>query len=535
MRSQLLSWTRPLRWLGFVWILAGSSVLGSTYTSATSQRPNIIYILADDLGYGDVSALNPQGKIKTPRLDQLAAQGMTFTEAHSTAAVCTPSRYSILTGRYSWRSTLKSGVLGGFGKPLLEPGRLTVAELLKQHGYQTACLGKWHLGLDWERQVAASDKNEGDEGARIDFTKPIKRGPTTLGFDYFFGISASLDMPPYVFIENDRVTALPTISEGRLVGADGEKTRAGPQVPGFEAVDVLPTLTRKAISFIEQNSATSPGQKPFFLYLPLPAPHTPTAPTKEWLGKSGLSEYADFVMQTDDSIGQILAALDRNHIASNTIVIFTSDNGCAPASGFQFLQAHGHDPSAGRRGHKADIFDGGHRIPLLVRWPTRVAAGGKSDAFVSLVDLMATCAELLSAKLPDHAGEDSISFLPQLLGKTTTHSREVLVESSNNGSFAIREGKWKLLLCPDSGGWSFPRPGSAEAKALPRFQLYDQHVDPTEKTNLVSQHPDVVQRLGRRMRDYIRNGRSTPGASQPNAPTRQWPQTQWLDQFADVK
>ncbi|MGC3958378.1 MAG: arylsulfatase [Verrucomicrobiota bacterium] len=504
-------------------------------SGATSTRPNIIYILADDLGYGDVSALNPQGKIKTPHLDRLAAQGMTFTEAHSTAAVCTPSRYSILTGRYNWRSTLKSGVLGGFGKPLIEPGQLTVAELLRQHGYQTACLGKWHLGLDWERRATSSSKEENDEGARIDFTKPIKRGPTTLGFDYFFGISASLDMPPYVFIENDRVTALPTIPAGRLVGADGEKTRVGPQVPGFEAVDVLPTLTRKAIEFIEQNTANSAGQKPFFLYLPLPSPHTPTAPTKEWLGKSGLSEYADFVMQTDDSIGQILATLERNNIASNTVVIFTSDNGCAPASGFQFLQEHGHDPSAGRRGHKADIFDGGHRIPLLVRWPAHVPAGSKSEAFVSLVDFIATCADLLSAKLPDNAGEDSIRFLPQLLSKSATGSREVLVESSNNGSLAIREAKWKLVFCPDSGGWSNPRPGSDSAKGLPRLQLYDQQTDPAEKTNLVSQHPEVVQRLGRLMRDYIRNGRSTPGVPQQNAPTKQWPQTQWLDQFADVK
>lgn len=529
------SGTRSLCWGWFaavsVWIAASSSA----DSVATTARPNIVFILADDLGYGDVSALNPHGKIKTPRLDQLAAQGMTFSEAHSTAAVCTPSRYSIMTGRYNWRSTLKSGVLGGFGKPLIEPGRLTVAELLKQHGYQTACFGKWHLGLDWERRAAAPDNDQTDEGARIDFTKPIKRGPTTLGFDYFFGISASLDMPPYVFIENDRVTDLPTISEGRLVGADGEKTRVGPQVPGFEAVDVLPTLTRKAISFIDQQSTNGPGQKPFFLYLPLPSPHTPTAPTKEWLGKSGLSEYADFVMQTDDSIGQILAALDRNNIASNTVVIFTSDNGCAPASGFQYLQDHGHDPSAGRRGHKADIFDGGHRIPLLVRWPARVAAGSKSDAFICLGDFMATCAELLNAKLPDNAGEDSISFLPLLQGSPTAQSRKVLVESSNNGSFAIREAKWKLVFCPDSGGWSNPRPGSSAAKGLPRFQLYDQQTDPAEKTNLVSRHPEIVQRLGQLMRDYIRNGRSTPGASQQNAPTKQWPQTQWLDQFADVK
>lgn len=535
MNCQLPSWIGPRGWGIVVAVLAGLGGRAVGNPAATSDRPNIIYILADDLGYGDVSALNPHGKIKTPQLDRLAAQGMTFTEAHSTAAVCTPSRYSILTGRYNWRSTLKSGVLGGFGKPLIESGRLTVAALLRQHGYQTACLGKWHLGLDWARRPDAVANDESEAGARIDFAQPIQRGPTTLGFDYFFGISASLDMPPYVFIENDHITALPTIPTGQLTGADGQKTRVGPQVPGFEAVDVLPTLTRNAIGFIEQCCTNRAEPKPFFLYLPLPSPHTPTAPTKAWLGKSGLSEYADFVMQTDDSIGQILAALERRHIGSNTVVIFASDNGCAPASGFQFLQDHGHDPSAGRRGHKADIFDGGHRIPLLVRWPSRVAAGGQSDALVSLVDFIATCADLLNVTLPADAGEDSISFLPQLLGKPAVNSRSTLVESSNNGSLALREGNWKLVLCPDSGGWSSPRPGSDSAKGLPRFQLYDQQTDPAEQTNLLSQHPERVQRLGRLMRDYIRNGRSTPGVPQPNAPTKQWPQIRWLDEFAETK
>jgi arylsulfatase A-like enzyme len=325
---------------------------GSSQLLPSPSTPNILYILTDDLGYGDVSGLNPQNKIKTPQIDKLISEGMTFTEAHASSAVCTPSRYSILTGRYNWRSRLKDGVLGGFSKPLIEHARLTVAELLKNRGYDTACIGKWHLGMDWARLPASeneknSKKNaDAGEGARINFKKPITGGPTTVGFDYFFGISASLDMPPYAFVENDHVTAQPTILEGRLRGADGEQTRLGPQVPRFDAVDVLPTLTTKAAEYIKQHAAKSSAGKPFFLYLALPTPHAPLAPTKEWLGKSGLNVYADYVMETDDCIGKVLMALETSQVATNTLVIFTSDNGCAPAAGIPFLLAHGHDPSA---------------------------------------------------------------------------------------------------------------------------------------------------------------------------------------------
>jgi len=474
--------------------------------------------------------LNPQGKIKTPQIDRLISESMSFTEAHGSSAVCTPTRYNIMTGRYNWRSRLKEGAMGGFAKPLIEPGRLTVAELLRSQGYATACLGKWHLGLDWARLPEASATNN-NEGARIDFTKPIGSAPTTLGFDYFFGISASLDMAPYVFIENDRVTAQPTILAGRLKGEEGEQTRVGPQVPGFEAVDVLPTLTKKAVEYIEQHAGDGRDKKPFFLYLALPAPHTPLAPTKEWRGKSGLNPYGDFVMQTDDSIGKVLAALEKSGAASNTIVILASDNGCAPAAGIEFLENHGHDPDAGRRGHKADIYDGGHRIPMIVRWPGRVNANAKTESFVCLGDFMATCAELLKVKLSDNAGEDSISFLPLLLGQKAGGGRQVLVESSNNGSFAIREGNWKLVLCPDSGGWSYPRPGKDNTEGMPRFQLFDVAADPAEKTNVMNQNPEIVQRLGQLLRDYIVNGRSTPGEPQKNAAVNAWPQTRWLEQF----
>jgi arylsulfatase A len=338
-------------------------------------------------------------------------------------------------------------------------------------------------------------------------------------------------MPPYAFIENDHLTAQPTILTGRLTGADGQQTRVGPQVPGFDPANVLPTLTTKALDYIAQHVQSGRAKKPFFLYLALPTPHTPLSPTAEWLGKSGLNAYADYVMETDDCIGKVLAALETNKVANNTLVIFTSDNGCAPAANFPFLLAHGHDPSAGRRGHKADIYDGGHRIPLIVRWPGHVAAKTECNNFVCLGDFMATCADLLKTKLPDDAGEDSISFLPLLLDQKGKTMRETLVESSINGSFALRKGNWKLALCPDSGGWSFPRPGKDSTEGMPRFQLFDIVSDPTEKTNLITQHPEIVQQLGLLMRNYIQQGRSTPGALQKNTPVKSWQQIQWSREF----
>jgi arylsulfatase A-like enzyme len=507
-----------------------------------NSRPNIVYILADDLGYGDVDGLNPLGKIKTPRLDEFASEGMSFTEAHSSSAVCTPSRYNILTGRYNWRSKLKSGVLGGFSKPLIEEDRLTVAEMLHSNGYQTVCIGKWHLGLDWAHKPnRAEEADMGEEefaqtnrnvraAAGIDFTKPIGRSPITLGFDEFFGISASLDMPPYTYIENDHVTEQPTIKNGFLTGRNGRRTRVGPRAPSFNAEDVLPTFTKRAVDYIDRAAPTAKAGKPFYLYLALPTPHTPIAPTAEWVGKSGLNFYADYVMESDACVGEVLDALKRNGLAENTLVVFASDNGCSPEADFPYLLAHGHDPSDGRRGYKADIFDGGHRVPMIVRWPGRVARDSMSKDFVCLGDFMATCADVLGVKLPDDAAEDSISYLPQLLGRGPGR-RDVLVESSINGSFGIREGQWKLAFCPDSGGWSYPRPGRDKTDGWPRFQLFDVVADPAEKTNLLAEHPEIVQRLGHLMRGYILDGRSTPGAAQENTPVKSWQQTAWLDQF----
>jgi arylsulfatase A-like enzyme len=490
--------------------------------AAGPAKPNILYILADDLGYGDVRCLNPRGKIPTPNLDRLAAAGMIFTDAHSSSAVCTPTRYGLLTGRYNWRSRLKNGVQGGLSPPLIEPGRLTVPTFLQRNGYHTACIGKWHLGMDWPRRPDTPPFDDGiekgPEGWRVNFSQPIARGPNSVGFDYFFGIAASLDMVPYTFIENDRVTDIPSRDNAfpMMHGRTNRLTRRGPAAAGFEAAGVLPALTRKAVEYIERRAADARSGRPFFLYLPLNAPHTPIVPTKEWQDRSGLNPYADFVMQTDAGVGTVLDTLERLGLAINTLVIFASDNGCSPEAKFEELLASGHHPSARFRGAKADIFEGGHRVPFLVRWPGHVKASSTSDQLICLNDLFATCADILGQKLPDDAAEDSVSILPALEGRVHTPLREALVHHSINGSFAIRQGQWKLELCPDSGGWSAPRPGSAAAMGLPGVQLYDLSRDVGETNNVQAAHPEVVARLTRLLEKYVADGRSTPGAAQPN-------------------
>jgi arylsulfatase A-like enzyme len=472
-----------------------------------ADKPNILFILADDLGYGDVKTLNPvRGKIPTPHLDGLAANGMTFTDAHSSSSVCTPTRYSLLTGRYAWRSSLVSGVLGGVSPPLIKADRLTVAGMLKRQGYHTSIIGKWHLGMEWTQWEDPAERKK-HPGWQFDFSKPFKRGPVTCGFDSFFGISASLDMPPYAFIENDRLTALPTT----------EKTwvRKGPAAPDFEAVDVLPALTKRTIETITRSAADAKTGKPFFIYLPLASPHTPIVPTPEWIGKSGLNAYADFVMQTDACVGEILTALEKNGVADNTLVIFTSDNGCSPQADFEQLEAKGHYPSGDFRGTKADIWEGGHRVPFLVRWPAKVESGSRSDTVICLSDFMATAAELSGAELPDDAAGDSFSFAPDLLGSGKS-ARTSIVHHSIHGQFAVREGSWKLAFCPGSGGWS--KPGDIEARktGLPPVQLFDLAKDPGEKTNVQGEHPEVVKRLTALMETTAANGRSTPGTPQQN-------------------
>ncbi len=493
--------------------------------AATTSRPNIVFILCDDLGYGDVKCLNPQGKIATPRLDRMAAEGMIFTDAHSGSGVCSPTRYGLMTGRYAWRSKLQNGVLGGLSPRLIEPGRLTVAQHLKSNDYHTACVGKWHLGMNFVKlpgkAVSELSIETADQNRNVDYSQPITDGPNSVGFDEYFGISASLDMVPYAFIENDRLSAQPTEERAfaMMLGKEQGKTRLGPAAPGFEASGVLPALTDRAVRYIQDRSKQP---VPFFLYLPLASPHTPIAPTPEWNGKSQLNPYADFVMQTDHAIGQVLDAIDAAGQAENTLVIVTSDNGCSPQADYPALLALGHNPSAQFRGNKADIYEGGHRVPFLARWKGEVAAGSTCPDTICLTDFMATCAEITGTRLLDSAGEDSVSFLFGLLGRSTRPPRVPVVHHSINGSFAIRDGQWKLALCPGSGGWSDPRPGKEPAGAPPA-QLFDLSLDVGERRNLIDVHPEQVTRLTQILEKFIADGRSTPGEPQKNAvPVQMW-------------
>ncbi|MBL7077076.1 MAG: arylsulfatase [Kiritimatiellae bacterium] len=485
--------------------------------------PNIVYILADDMGYGDVSCLNADSKIRTVHLDRMAADGMAFEDAHASSAVCTPSRYSILTGRYNWRSSMKQSVLSGYSRHLIEPGRMTVASMLKQHGYHTAMIGKWHLGWDWT--TTDGEPAQGD-GSNLDFAGPVANGPDCFGFDYYYGHCGSLDMAPYVYVENGKITAQPD----RVTENTDKFTwwRKGPTGSDFQHEDVLPNFTRRSVDYIEKQGAAG---EPFFLYFPLPAPHTPILPLPEFRGKSGTNLYGDFCLQVDDVVGQIMAALERAGVADNTILVFTTDNGCSPEADFEELAALGHHPSHVFRGHKADIYEGGHRIPLIVRWPQGIEAGGTSSETVCLCDLMATVADIVGDAVPDTAGEDSVSNLPVWQGQTLDGPlREATVHHSINGSFSIRQGRWKLEMCPGSGGWSHPRPGSDDIADLPPIQLYDLEADVGERTNVQDQHPDVVEKLTALLTSYVRDGRSTPGAPQPNTGVRYWPQLNWLQE-----
>lgn len=524
MRTNVCGWAGGsacfARWIGAVlvaFVLSSASdwaiAAEKSDEGAGSQRsrPNIVYILADDLGYGDVRCFGGErSKIPTPNLDRMAAQGMRFTDAHSCSSVCTPTRYGILTGRYSWRSRLQKGVLYGDDPPLIAPDRLTVASLLHRNGFTTVCLGKWHLGLDLPLRPAADQGGATDPKSpwRFDYTGRIAGGPLQLGFDEFFGIAASLDMWPFAFINGDRFEPAPTVEKKWM--------RTGPAAADFEAIDVMPQLARRSVETIRRLAPAAREGKPFFIYLPLSAPHTPILPTPNWQGKSGLGQYADFVMQVDDLVGQVLAAIDEAKMADTTLVFFTSDNGCSPQAKIEELVAAGHHPNGPLRGHKADIWEGGHRVPLIARWPAKVSAGVRCDDPVCLNDLMATCADLLSVRLPDDAGEDSESMLPMLLQTGRSRAERVLVHHSVNGRFAIRHGKWKLALCPGSGGWSQPRDPQAAKQGLPPMQLYDLEADLGEQTNLVEKHPEVAQQLRRKLEQIVVEGRSSPGKAQRN-------------------
>lgn len=490
------------------------------------KKPNVIYILADDMGYGDISRNNENCPFSTIHLDRMCDSGMRFTDAHASSAVCTPSRYSILTGRYNWRSTLKSSVIGGYSSPLIASERRTVAHMLKSQGYRTVAIGKWHLGMEFAKTAEFTEKPDFDACDGIDYSGRISHGPTENGFDYYYGISASLDMPPYVYIENDRFTAIPDhVSKGTGKGF----WREGPTAKDFIHEEVLDHLTDKVLEQLDHQASVQ--DEPLFVYFPMPAPHTPILPAQEFHGKSCTNEYGDFVLHCDAVVGRINTRLKELGLYEDTIVLYTSDNGCSPMADYQELRAKGHNPSHIFRGTKADIFEGGHRIPLIVQWPSMIQGGGVCDRIVCLSDFMATMADYFGTGLSDDMGEDSVSNLPLWLDPSWPEVREDLVHQSIDGSLSIRKGKWKLEMCPGSGGWSFPRPGVDDVTNLPTFQLYDLENDIGETVNRINEHPDIFRSLRHTLTEHIRNGRSTPGHPQQNEGVQIWDTVRWLEEI----
>lgn len=462
------------------------------------EKPNVVIILADDLGYGDVQAFNEESRISTPRMNRLAEQGMRFTDAHAPSAVCTPTRYGLLTGRYAWRTRLKSGVLWGYSRPLIEDDRPTIATLLRGNGYRTAVIGKWHLGLGWHTKgdTSLEDVSEKDGHEKIDFTKQLTAGPHTVGFDHSYIIPASADMRPYVFVENGRVTQQPTEHAERQEFPGFH--RAGPKAPNFEFTQLLDHLTDRAVQYIERQKQQ---ESPFLLYFPLTAPHKPVSPADRFRGQTGLGPYADFVAQVDWSIGQVIDALKRTGTADNTLLIVTSDNGSfmrkrenadrghASDSTIQGYLPENHTSNGPLRGRKADIWEGGHRVPFLVRWPGMVDPGSVAHSAVSLTDLFATVVEVVDGAPSARAGPDSYSLMPLLRGGAT--DRPAIIHHSARGMFAIREDQWKLVLGNGSGGRSTPRGEPFH----PPYRLFDLRDDREETENLVKEHAGVAERL----------------------------------------
>lgn len=458
----------------------------------THELPNVIVILADDLGYGDPGHANEASKIPTPNLDRLAAEGMRLTDAHSPSSVCTPTRYGLLTGRYAWRTRLSKGVLVGTSRALMAPGRRTLASLFQERGYETACIGKWHLGF-------------GDVEP-VDFEKPLRPGPLDHGFDHFFGIPASLDMPPYVYVEGDRAVKPATEetpgSKSRRSGGEGF-WRSGPIAPDFDHEGVLMRITHEASKWISERARV---RKRFFCYVPLPAPHTPWLPTEPYRGSSEAGPYGDFVVQVDDCVAHILSSLKVYGIDDETLVIFTSDNGAHWTEGD--IERYGHRANGALRGQKADIHEGGHRVPFLVRWPGEVPAGMARSELFSLTDLYATFASLLGHELLAGEGEDSCDQLDLFKGAQFEEPRRTsMVHHSHQGVFAIRGGKWKLITSLGSGGFTKPSSRDPEDGEAPG-QLYDLHRDPGETTNLYLENPKKVAELSRLLESLQQRGRS---------------------------
>ncbi len=470
-------------------------------------RPNIIYILADDLGYGDLSVHNRESAVQTPHMDRLAIEGMSFSDAHSASAVCTPTRYGILTGEYCWRTSLKSGVLWGYSPPLISPSQVTVASFLKSNGYRTGVVGKWHLGLGWQLKDEARPIEQYDWhylfdqelGSNVDYTKPVAGGPNQLGFEYSYIFPASLDMPPYLYLENGIAADQPTdYTTGKSEQEDGRGVfwRAGEVSPGFQFDGVLSEIITKGAEFIKKQET---DQRPFFLYLPLTAPHTPWLPTGETVGTTNAGKYTDFVKLVDNQIGILLKLLDEMGLTNNTLVVLSSDNGAHWTVKDKGLFAH--RPNYIYRGQKADIYEGGHRIPYVVRWPEHVPEGSQSDQLLSTTDFMATMAGVIGKKVPEGAAPDSYDMSEVILGKESTKpARMQMIQHSLSGLFAIRQGKWKYTPVLGSGGFSDPVSIDPQAGG-PNGALYDLSIDIAETQNLISEYPEQARLLHQKLEE----------------------------------
>ena len=486
--------------------LTGLVSLSSSRVTAAPAQPNVIIVMADDLGIGDVSPTNPECKIKTPNLQSMADGGLVFSDAHTPSSVCTPTRYGLLTGRYNWRSRLARGVLSGTSDHLIPADRPTLGHLMRKAGYHTSMIGKWHLGWDWNKP----------DGKNIDFTQPVKNGPDINGFDQYYAHCGSLDMPPYVWVDTGRVTAQPDRTEGVTKKEDRYGWyRKGPIGSDFHIEKVLPHLFEKTISRINERASDAKSGKPFFIYLALPAPHTPIVPVPPFKDASGLNPYADFVMQADHHMGELMAAVKKAGLDDNTLIVFTSDNGCSPEANFELLKKNGHHPSAVYRGHKADIYEGGHRVPFIVRWPGKIKAGRTTTALACLTDVYATLEAITEQPRQDVGGEDGFNLLPVFRGADSS-GRSALISHSIGGSFAIRKGPWKLCLSAGSGGWSAPRENVAKKQGLPTAQLYNLNKDPAETNNVIDSRPKIARSLLRMLELQVQHGRSTKGESLSN-------------------
>ena len=482
---KLLRFVLPVLWLG--------------PALCQSDKPNLVIVFADDMGYGDAQVYNPNSKIPTPHIDALAEHGMRFTDAHTASSVCTPSRYGLLTGRYPWRSRLPTGIVNSWGGPVIDKDRLTLGKALQALGYKTACIGKWHLGWDWPRKEGGhfSDELEGVNvgrdyepfGLRVDFSRPVLDGPITRGFDYYFGDDVP-NFPPYAFIENDRVIGEPT---DRMPAQKGQ--RSGPMLPGWDLWAAQPTITAKALQWLEERSADPSA--PFFLYMPLLGPHTPIVPNAANRGASEAGPYGDWVHQMDSILGRVVEVLERTGAIANTMVLFTSDNGSPARSGIGSFGAtstvtemYSHVPNAPWRGLKADAWEAGHRVPFVMRWDGQIQAGSVSDRTVCLTDIFATISEVVGFEMHEDSGEDSFSLAPLLFGKGS-YQRKQVVHHSQRGVFAIRKGNWKLILGDGSGGFSSPRGDVLGRDDGERMQLYLLSEDPSERRNLSRARPRV--------------------------------------------